>query len=35
MADSTVRALWEIAFVWIMSSTGWIPYKPTDGEANG
>lgn len=34
MADSTVRALWEIAFVWIMSSTGWIPYKPTDGEAN-
>lgn len=35
MADSTVRALWEIAFIWIMSSEGWIPYKPTDGEANG
>lgn len=34
MSDSTVRALWEIAFIWIMSSEGWIPYKPTDGEAN-
>lgn len=31
MSDSVVRALWDIAFIWIMTSTGWVPYKPTEG----
>ena len=29
-ADTHVYALWEIAFIWIMSSQGWIPYKPIE-----